>query len=280
MPKSKANRPGKLPIDRARGNFLLDVQNEHDHRNLPLDKVGIKKVKYPITLREKNKGTQHTIAEATMSVDLPLHFRGTHMSRFVEVLHSHAQNMELKNLKTILSDMKQKLTASRAHLDLVFPYTIAKRTPVTNILSYMVIQCHFNATLDETDHFKLVYGVTVPIQTVCPCSKAISARGAHNQRANVTIRLISKKIIWIEDLVKIAEDGASSPICPLLKREDEKYITETGYDHAKFVEDVARDIGTVLREAESVSWFSIEVNSMESIHDHDAFAYLECGESA
>ena len=259
---------------------MLDVQNELDHRNLPLDKVGIKKVKYPITLREKDEGTQHTIAEATMSVDLPLRFRGTHMSRFVEVLHSHAQNMELKNLKTILADMKRKLSASRAHLDLVFPYTIEKTTPVTKILSYMVIQCHFSATLDENDRFKLVYGVCVPIQTVCPCSKAISDRGAHNQRANVTIQIISKKIIWIEDLVKIAENEASSPVFPLLKREDEKYVTERGYDHAKFVEDVARDIGVVLRKAESVSWFSVEVSSMESIHDHDAFAYLECGDQS
>ena len=257
---------------------MLDVQSEQDHRNLPLDRVGIKKMKYPIALRGKEKGTQHTIAEVTMSVDLPHHFRGTPMSRFVEVLHSHAHNMELKNLKTILSDMKQKLSASRAHLDLEFPYTIEKMAPVTGILSYMVIPCQFNATLDETDRFELVYGAKVPIQTVCPCSKAISSRGAHNQRANVTILLISKKIIWIEDIVKIAEQGASSPVFPLLKREDEKFVTENGYDHAKFVEDVARDIGVVLRESESVSWYSVEVSSMESIHDHDAFAYLEGGQ--
>jgi GTP cyclohydrolase I len=256
---------------------VLDLQNEKDERNLPLDKVGVKGVKYPVMLRDKEKGVQYTIAEVSMYVDLPLHFRGTHMSRFIEILHEHAQNIDLRNLKALLQDMKNRLSASKAHLDLSFPYVIEKKTPITDIPCFMVIQCTYRAALDGNERFTLIYGITVPVQTVCPCSKAISSYGAHNQRASVTIQIVSKKLIWIEDLVKIAETGASSSVYPLLKREDEKFVTEQGYEHAKFVEDVVRDICLILQNQESVLWFSIETRSMESIHDHDAFAYIEWG---
>lgn len=254
---------------------MLDIQNQQDFRNLPLDKVGVKDVKYPVFLKDKERGIQHTIATVNMYVNLPLNFRGTHMSRFIEVLHDHAQNLELKNLKKIVVDLKAKLAASKANLELVFPYTIEKKTPITGIMSFMVIQCRFEASLDQNDQFQLIYGVTVPVQTVCPCSKAISEYGAHNQRAMVTIHVRSNKLIWIEDLVQIAEESASSPVYPLLKREDEKYVTEQGYQHPKFVEDVARDVCIALKRIENIQGFSIEVRSMESIHDHDAFAYLE-----
>jgi GTP cyclohydrolase I len=210
-----------------------------------------------------------------MYVNLPEDFRGTHMSRFIEILHAHANRMELANVQEILKDMKDKLKANEAHMEMKFPYVIDKSAPVTGIESHMIIDCAFDSKLDVRNHFNFILEVNVPIQSVCPCSKAISERGAHNQRADVKVRLKMNKMIWIEEVVDYIEAASSSPVYPLLKRSDEKYVTEAGYDNPKFVEDIARDLALALKSNHSVKGFSLAVNSHESIHDHDAYACIE-----
>ncbi|MEA1883270.1 MAG: GTP cyclohydrolase FolE2 [Thermotogota bacterium] len=254
---------------------MKDLQNESDDRNIPINKVGVGDVRYPIFLKDRQYGEQHTIGTVNMYVNLPENFRGTHMSRFIEILHAHANRMELQNVQEILLDMKRLLRANQAHMTMMFPYTIEKHAPVTGIKSHMVIDCAFDATLDKNDQFIFVLVVTVPIQTVCPCSKAISDRGAHNQRAYVTVKMKMSKMVWIEEVVEEIEKAASSPVFPLLKRSDEKYITERGYDNPKFVEDVARDLAIELKKNFSVKWFRLSVTSQESIHNHHAYACLE-----
>ncbi len=254
---------------------MKDIQNESDSRNIPINKVGVGDVRYPVFLKDRQHGEQHTIGTVDMYVNLPENFRGTHMSRFIEILHSHANRMELQNVQEILLDMKHHLRANEAHMRMMFPYTIEKHAPVTGIQSQLVIDCAFDATLDKDNHFIFVLVVTVPVQTVCPCSKAISERGAHNQRAYVTVKLKMTKMVWIEEVVESIESAASSPVFPLLKRSDEKYVTELGYDNPKFVEDVARDLAILLKKDRRVKWFNLSVNSQESIHNHQAYACLE-----
>ena len=254
---------------------MKDIQNESDSRNIPINKVGVGDVRYPIFLKDRQHGEQHTIGTVDMYVNLPENFRGTHMSRFIEILHRHANRMELQNVQEILLDMKHHLRANEAHMRMMFPYTIEKHAPVTGIHSQLVIDCAFDATLDKDNQFIFVLVVTVPVQTVCPCSKAISERGAHNQRAYVTVKLKMTKMVWIEEVVESIERAASSPVFPLLKRSDEKYITELGYDNPKFVEDVARDLAILLKQDRRVKWFNLSVNSQESIHNHQAYACLE-----
>lgn len=255
--------------------MLADIQNEKDHRQIPLNKVGVRKVRYPILLQDKNHGTQHTIGTFTMSVNLPRDFRGTHMSRFVEILHNHASNMDLSNVRGILEDMKENLKSEIAHLEMEFPYSFEKQSPVTHMQSKMVVDCGFIATLDAQNQLDFVLQVNVPIQTLCPCSKAISLRGAHNQRGWVSIQVRIWKMVWIEELIAIAQNGGSGEVFPLLKREDEKYVTEQAYDQPKFVEDVARDVALVLSNDPRIRGFQIHVSSDESIHDHQAWACIE-----
>jgi len=254
---------------------MEDLQNERDNRNIPLNKVGVNKVRYPVFLKDKKYGEQHTTGTVNMYVNLPEDFRGTHMSRFIEILHAHANKMELRNVKSILQDMKKALKAEEAHMEMSFPYAIEKSAPKTGILSHMIFDCAFNASLDRNNRFVFILEVRVPVQTVCPCSKAISGRGAHNQRAYVRLKVRMKKMIWIEELVEMIEQSASAPVFPLLKRNDEKYITELGYDNPKFVEDVARDLSILLKAEAKVRWFHVAVTSRESIHDHNAYACLE-----
>ncbi|HRW91642.1 MAG TPA: GTP cyclohydrolase FolE2 [Thermotogota bacterium] len=253
---------------------LADLQSQKDARNIPLNQVGVRNVRYPIQLRDREKGVQHTIGTVHMSVDLPEDFRGTHMSRFIEILHHHAGKLQLRELRSILSDMKTRLHAHEAHMQMFFPYVIAKKAPVTGVHSNLVIDCAFLATLDVDDQMDFILEVNVPVQTVCPCSRAISRFGAHNQRANIKIRVRMDRMVWIEQLVEMAEASGSSPIFPLLKRKDEKWVTEQGYENPKFVEDVAREVTVHLRKHPSIRWFEVQVESMESIHDHEAFACI------
>ncbi len=254
---------------------MKDIQNEKDFRNIPLNKVGVSNVRYPILLKNRENGLQHTIGTVNMFVNLPEDFRGTHMSRFIEILGNHANKMNLQNVREILEDMKVILKASEAHMEMSFPYALEKTAPVTKIESSMVIDCSFIAALTGDKNFSFTLGVSVPVQTLCPCSKAISDYGAHNQRAIVNIRIKSKKRIWIETLVEIAESASSSPVYPLLKRSDEKYVTEKAYDNPKFVEDVARDAAIGLNKLPEIEWYQIEVSSEESIHNHNAYACIE-----
>ncbi len=253
---------------------LPDVQNTPPDEFIPINKVGIKNLKYPIKVLDRAKGFQYTIGEFNLYVDLPSHFKGTHMSRFVEVLNEFQEEIHVKNIKEILKRLKKRLSARSAHLEVYFPYFMEKKAPVTEIVGLMEYQAFMLAELSSRK-FDLVLGVVVPIMTLCPCSKKISKFGAHNQRGYVTIQVRSKEFLWLEELIEIAEGSASSPVYPILKRADEKFVTEYAYEHPKFVEDVVRTIASKLLSKKGIHWFSVSVENLESIHGHNAYAYIE-----
>jgi GTP cyclohydrolase I len=252
---------------------MRDVQNDRDKRNIPVDMVGVRSVMYPIVVLDKENQHQDTVGSFNIYVDLPKDFRGTHMSRFIEVLDSHNKKITPRNMKHILDDILNSLDAAVAHLKVEFPYFIRKQAPISRIESYSSYRCSFTAT--KNDHFDFVLGVSVPVMTVCPCSREISDRGAHNQRAEAHVQLRMSGLVWIEDVVQIVEDSASSPVFSLLKREDEKFVTERSYDNPRFVEDLSREIVQKLETDERISWYKVEVTSMESIHNHEAYACIE-----
>lgn len=249
---------------------MNDVQKEAAEHEVDLDKVGVKGVRYPIVVLDKNNKYQNTVAIINMYVNLPRHFRGTHMSRFIEILDQHSRRMTLHNIGPILAEMKDKLDAKSAHLEVAFPYFIEKTAPVSGQKSTMVYDCKFIAS--ESDHDELVLEVNVPVMSLCPCSKEISDRGAHSQRSIVTVKLKSEELVWIEDIVKLVEEAASSDLYALLKREDEKYITEKAYDNPRFAEDMVRQIAVELGNIPQITWFSVETENYESIHNHSAYA--------
>nr|WP_236608277.1 GTP cyclohydrolase FolE2 [Dictyoglomus thermophilum] len=253
---------------------LRDVQNEKDYRGIYLRKVGIKNIHWPIKIVTKSGDYQSTVASIDISVDLREDLRGTHMSRFVEVLNG-IDSLHPENLGKILQEVREKLRADSSHIKISFPYFIFKKAPVSQISSPNMVECVIDAELSKK--LDMIIGVKVPIHTLCPCSKEISEYGAHNQRGVAEIYVRSKKLIWFEDLVEISEKSASAPIYSLLKRPDEKYITEMAYNNPKFVEDVVRDIVSELEKEPKISWYRVEVTSFESIHNHNAFACVEKG---
>jgi GTP cyclohydrolase I len=233
----------------------------------------VKSIRYPITVLDKKNGTQHTIATINMYVNLPHHFKGTHMSRFIEILNRYRQGINIKNVSQIMNEMKKSLKAESAHMEIEFPYFIEKEAPVTKSKSLMEYTCKFLGS--HNDKLDLVVGVEVPVTTLCPCSKEISKKGAHNQRSIVTVKIRFKKIFWIEDLIKIVEESASSEVYAILKRPDEKYVTEKAYNNPMFVEDVVRNVAEELRKDSNITWFSVESENIESIHNHNAYAFVE-----
>ncbi|MBP1745183.1 MAG: cyclohydrolase FolE2 [Firmicutes bacterium] len=253
-------------------NKMIDVQKQKDTREVPLKKVGIKDLKWPIKVMDKEQGFQHTVGKLTLSVDLPSEQRGTHMSRFVEIANS-MDSLNPKYLEELLVRMKERLGGMVAHFKVEFDYFIRKESPVTGIIAPTDIACAFEAELGE--EFKFLMRVDVPVSTLCPCSKEISQFGAHNQRAIVSMVVSMNKLVWIEDLVKVAEESGSCPVYSLLKREDEKYVTETAYLNPRFVEDAAREVAIRLDNLDGIDWYSVDVESIESIHNHNAFAHTE-----
>jgi len=255
--------------------ILKDTQNSSDNRNIPIDKVGVKDLTYPIVLKDRSNGEQSTIAKIAMSVHLPKEFKGTHMSRFIEVLNRHKNNISILSCPDILDDMHTALASNITHIELSFPYFISKLAPISKQSSLMDYNCNFVAISDKKNGKDFILTVKVPVMSLCPCSKEISNYSAHNQRsiASISIRY-DKKIIWIEDLIEIAESSASAPIYSLLKREDEKYITELAYDNPMFVEDIVRNITEKLLADDRVVWFNVECTNMESIHNHNAYATI------
>jgi len=252
--------------------MLKDVQGEKDIRNITLKHVGIKNLRWPIIVKDREKGIQHTVADIAMAVDLPHNMRGTHMSRFVECLKELGP-VNPAALEDILDALKLKLQAERAMLELHFPYFINKQAPVSGEEALLDLECDYRA--EKGKSFELYVCVQVPIQTLCPCSKEISKYGAHNQRAVAKIEIRSSGLVWLEELVKMAEAGSSSPIYPLLKRPDEKAVTEHAYENPRFVEDAVREIALKLEEDSRIKWYRATVESMESIHNHNAFACVE-----
>ncbi len=252
---------------------MKDVQSQSDDRNIPIDRVGVKGLRYPITVLDRARRKQHTVASVNMYVNLPHRFRGTHMSRFVEILSEHRDALHIDTIGDILEKMKDRLDAEEAHMEVAFPYFIEKKAPASGTASLMEYGCTYVGTLGRDRDF--ILGVSVPVTTVCPCSKEISDRGAHNQRSVVTIHARFRKFIWIEELVETAEAAASCPIWPLLKRSDEKAVTERGYDHPRFVEDVVREVALRLDKDPRITWYRVESENMESIHNHNAYASIE-----
>ena len=253
---------------------LPDIQNAPPDELIPINKVGIKNLKYPIKVLDRVKGYQNTVGEFNLYVDLPSQFKGTHMSRFVEVLNEFKDEIHIKNIKQILYKLKTRLCARSAHLEVYFPYFMEKSAPVTGVVGLMEYQAFMLSALYPRK-FDLVVGVVVPVMTLCPCSKSISKYGAHNQRGVVSIQVRTKGFIWLEELIELAEVSASSPVYPILKRLDEKYITERTYENPKFVEDVVRGVASRLLKMKEVYWFSVSAENFESIHRHNAYAYIE-----
>ena len=254
---------------------MADIQNKADTRKLEINKVGVKNIRYPIIVKDKKKGRQPTVASINMYVNLPHHFKGTHMSRFIEILNDFKQEeFSLKEIHNILQAMKKKLNAEAAHFEIEFPYFIEKEAPVSKAVALMEYSCRFVAEMSD-DVERLIVSVIVPVTSVCPCSKEISAYGAHNQRSLVTVSVQFEKFIWIEDIIDIVESSASCELYSLLKRPDEKYVTEKAYDNPMFVEDIVRDISNILSQDDNITWFTVESENFESIHNHSAYAYIE-----
>lgn len=252
---------------------LKDIQSQQDNRSIEINKVGVKSIRYPITVLDKQNKTQHTIATINMYVNLPHHFKGTHMSRFIEILNTYRKGINVENLSQILMKMKEKLASESAHMEITFPYFIEKQAPVTGAKSLMEYTCHIWGTHNRKAD--LIVGAEVPLTTLCPCSREISNYGAHNQRSMVTVAVRFKKFFWIEDLIRIVESCASSEVYPLLKRPDEKFVTEKAFDNPMFVEDVVRSIAEQLDRDENITWYSVESENQESIHNHSAYAFIE-----
>jgi GTP cyclohydrolase I len=253
---------------------LKDTQNEPDHRRIAIDRVGVKNLRYPMRIRDKERTEQHTIATVALTVDLPHHFKGTHMSRFVEALNSCGSEVHVDHIHELLSVLCDRLQSECAHVDFEFPYFMEKAAPVSGKRGLMDYTVRFNATL-ERGVFDLLTTVIVPVATLCPCSKAISERGAHNQRGQVILAVRSKPAVWIEDLIQMVEKCASCELYSILKRPDEKAVTERAYDNPVFVEDLVRNIAVAANREESIRWYRVEAENFESIHNHNAYALIE-----
>ena len=252
---------------------MEDIQNHSDDRNIDIDQVGVKGIRYPITVLDKNMGKQQTVAKINMYVNLPRYYKGTHMSRFVEILNEHSNRISLQHFTEILGEMKVRLNAESAHMEITFPYFINKMAPVSGSEGLMEYKCTFKGSLNKGSD--LITTIYVPISTLCPCSKEISDFGAHIQRGEVKLQVRFKKFIWIEDLIRLVEESASSDVFSVLKREDEKYVTEKAFNNPKFVEDIVRDIAQKLDNDPNITWFAVESENFESIHNHNAYAYIE-----
>jgi len=253
---------------------MRDIQNQKDNRNIDIQKVGVKGIKYPIVVLDRANGTQHVNATINIYVDLPHHFKGTHMSRFVEILNEFRGQINIKTFHKILQEVKEKLHAESAHMEIEFPYFVEKTAPVSGAKSLMEYTCSFSGQNSVSTTAFLV-GVIVPVTTVCPCSKEISNLGAHNQRSMVTAKVRFKKFFWIEDLIRLVEDSASGEVYSLLKRVDEKFVTEKAHENPMFVEDVVRNVAQELNRNDNFTWYSVEAENFESIHNHSAYAYVE-----
>ncbi len=257
----------------SRDQKMRDVQKSHDTRKIAINKVGVKDISYPIVVMDKYRSLQHTVARVNMFVDLPHHFKGTHMSRFIEILNRYREKIALDNMEIILKGMKEKLEADNAHLEIEFPYFIEKKAPVSGAESLMEYTCEFIASLST--EFDFILGIKIPVTSLCPCSKELSRYGAHNQRSIITLKVRYLEFVWIEDLVELIEECGSSPVYSLLKREDEKFVTEQAYENPRFVEDIVREATLKLSCMDNITWFSVEVENFESIHKHSAYAAIE-----
>lgn len=256
---------------------MEDVQNNPAPVAMPIDRVGLKNLSLPIVVKDRATGHQHTVANVDIGVDLPAEFKGTHMSRFVEVLETWKEELDYASFKILLETIKERLHARKAFVLFRFPYFIRKKAPATKSAGLVCYECCLTGELNSEEHAKpsFLLEVKVPVMTVCPCSKAISDEGAHSQRAIIHIAVRMSGFSWLEDFIDLAELSGSSPIYTVLKREDEKYVTEHAFAEPTFVEDVVRNVAQRIEQHGQVSWYKVEVESFESIHCHNAFACIE-----
>ncbi|MGW8247250.1 MAG: GTP cyclohydrolase FolE2 [Acidiferrobacterales bacterium] len=253
---------------------IADVQNSPDIRRIPIDKVGIKDIRHPVRVKDRSQGEQHTIANFNMFVELPHNFKGTHMSRFVEILNNHDPEISVESFKDMLLEMRERLEADTGHIEMSFPYFINKSAPVTGVRSLIDYQVTLIGEV-HGDAVSTTIKVEVPVTSLCPCSKEISNYGAHNQRSHVTVAVKTNDFVWIEDIIDIVEKQASCELYGLLKRPDEKYVTEYAYDNPKFVEDMVRDVAAVLNADDRIDAYVVESENFESIHNHSAYALVK-----
>ncbi len=250
-----------------------DVQSRADTRQIPINQVGIKDIRHPVKVKDRSAGEQHTVATFNMYVNLPHSFKGTHMSRFVEILH-HEREISVDSFRSMLSEMTERLDADAGHIEMTFPFFVTKRAPVSGVESLMDYQASLIGEIRDGEACTWLK-VVVPVTSLCPCSKKISERGAHNQRSHVTIKARLQQHIWIEELIELAESEASCELYGILKRPDEKYVTERAYDNPKFVEDMVRDVAVRLNSEDRISAYVVESENFESIHNHSAYAMIE-----
>jgi GTP cyclohydrolase I len=253
---------------------IPDVQASPDSRKLAIDQVGVKAIRHPVRIQERSGGAQHTIATFNMYVGLPHHFKGTHMSRFVEILEAHEREITVETFQLMLREMVDKLEAEQGRIEMAFPYFIEKKAPVSGVKSLMDYEVEFRGEV-RGKKTRFTMKVVVPVTSLCPCSKKISERGAHNQRSHVTVTARTNEFVWIEEIVDLVEKQGSSELYGLLKRPDEKYVTERAYDNPKFVEDLVRDVAALLNLDERIDAYVVESENFESIHNHSAYALIE-----
>ena len=253
---------------------IEDVQARADSRRIPINKVGIKDVYHPVRVKDRSSGEQHTIANFNMYVALPHNFKGTHMSRFVELLHGNEREISVESFRDILAQMTEKLNAQTGHFEMAFPFFVMKKAPVSGVESLMNYQASLIGEL-HNGKSELWLKVVVAATSLCPCSKDISKYGAHNQRSHITIKAKVDGHMWLEELIDIAESEASCEVYGILKRADEKHVTERAYENPKFVEDIVRDVAVRMNNEDRVRAYVVEAENFESIHNHSAYALIE-----
>jgi GTP cyclohydrolase I len=255
-------------------NAIADVQNSADTRRIDINKVGIKDIRHPVVVKDRSDGEQHTVANFNMYVNLPHNFKGTHMSRFVQILNSHEKEISVESFKGMLVEMAERLEAEAGHIEMRFPYFVNKVAPISGVKSLL----DYDVTLIGEiagGKPKMYIKVVVPVTSLCPCSKEISDYGAHNQRSHVTVKVRTQGFVWIEEVIDLIEQQASCELYGLLKRPDEKYVTERAYDNPKFVEDMVRDVAVQLNKESRFTAYVVESENFESIHNHSAYALIE-----
>ncbi len=253
---------------------MVDVQSSQDHRAINIDKVGIKDIRHPVQVKDRSGHIQHTVANFNMYVALPHDFKGTHMSRFVEILNNHDWEITVESFKTMLSEMTDKLDADIGHIEMSFHYFVNKKAPASGVESLLDYEVSLIGERADNKNIITIKAV-VPVTSLCPCSKKISDRGAHNQRSHVTVEVQTDAFIWIEELIDTVEQQASSELYGLLKRPDEKVVTERAYDNPKFVEDMVRDVAAQFNMDDRILAYRVASENFESIHNHSAYALIE-----
>jgi GTP cyclohydrolase I len=269
IPMTQITETGSAVVDE-----IVDVQGSADTRRIPINKVGIKDIFHPVRIKDRTGSEQHTVAKFNMYVNLPHDFKGTHMSRFVEILNNHEREISVKSFRDMMAELTERLDADSGHIEMSFPYFVNKTAPVSQVASLLDYEASLIGERKDGKN-NIWVKVVVPVTSLCPCSKRISDYGAHNQRSHITIKARVASFMWIEELIDIAEREASCELFGILKRPDEKWVTERAYDNPKFVEDIVRDVAVALNEEERVRAYVVESENFESIHNHSAYALIE-----